>query len=227
MDDLAAGKGNFINGFRVPDGFVVEQFASDNDTSSVLCMTFNGKGQLLTAAAGSGPTEIRILDALNGFCTGHRVFYPGLHCQGMCAIGADIYVIGNGKLYFLQDKNGHADSHEPLCPELLGPELTDVAKRFDPAKILEDIVYPSKVVDARYRQIVFKTKDGQRIAGFASAETEDSLSVTNGEAVTVILKKADIELKTATDKSIMPDGLLDTFTPEQIRDLLAFLESGK
>lgn len=120
VDDLASGKGNFVNGFKVPDGFVVEQFAGDNDTSSVLCMTFNGKGQLLTAAAGSGPTEIRILDTLNGFCTGHRVFYPGLHCQGICAIGSDIYVIGNGKLYYLQDKNGHADSHEPLCPELLG-----------------------------------------------------------------------------------------------------------
>ena len=109
----------------------------------------------------------------------------------------------------------------------IGPELTDVAKRFDDTKILDDIVYPSKVVDARYRQIVYKTRDGQRISGFASAETDDTVSVTNGDAVTVILKRADIVAKTATDKSIMPEGLLDLFTPEQIRDLLAFLKTAK
>jgi len=109
----------------------------------------------------------------------------------------------------------------------IGPELTDVAKRFDRNKILEDIVYPSKVVDARYKQILFKTQDGQRISGFASAETDDTISVTNADAVTVVLKRMDIVKKTATEKSIMPDGMLDLFTPEQIRDLLAYLESGK
>ena len=121
-DDAAAGKGNFVNGFRVPEGFVVDQFAGENDTSSVLCMCFNGKGQLLTAAAGNGPTEIRMLDTLNGYLTGHHIFYQGLHCQGMCAVGSDIYAIGNGKLYLLEDKlgQGHADTQEALCPEVLG-----------------------------------------------------------------------------------------------------------
>ena len=83
------------------------------------------------------------------------------------------------------------------------------------------------MVDARYKLIRFKTKDGQLITGFASAETDDTLSITNSEAVTVTLKKDDIATKHASDKSIMPDGLLEKFTPEQIRDLLAFLASGK
>ncbi|HLX64942.1 MAG TPA: HEAT repeat domain-containing protein [Planctomycetota bacterium] len=109
----------------------------------------------------------------------------------------------------------------------LGPELTDVARRFAPDKILEDIVYPSKVVDTRYKQILFALKDGQRVSGFVSAETEDSLSVTNGEAVTISIKRADIAKKALTELSIMPNGLIDTWTPEQIRDLLAFLMSAK
>lgn len=109
----------------------------------------------------------------------------------------------------------------------LGPELTDVARRFAPDKILEDIVYPSKVVDTRYKQIVFVLKDGQRVSGFVSAETEDSLSVTNGEAVTINIKRADIAKKAMTELSIMPNGLIDAWTPEQIRDLTAFLMTGK
>ncbi len=131
-----------------------------------------------------------------------------------------------GKKLFKSAKcvNCHAFKGEG---QQLGPELTDVAKRFDSAKILEDIVYPSKVVDTRYKQIVFKTKDGQRVTGFASAETDDSISITSSEAFTMTLKKSEIVKKTATEKSIMPDGLLDDFTPEEIRDLLGFLESGK
>ncbi len=121
-DEAPDGKGNFVNGFRVPEGFIAEHYATENDTSSVLCMTFNGRGQLLTGAAGNGPTEIRILDDTNGVCTGHRTFYGGLHCQGMCAIGTNIYAIGNGKLYLLEDKagQGHAEVQEALCPEMLG-----------------------------------------------------------------------------------------------------------
>ncbi len=121
-DDSAPGKGNFVNGFRVPEGFIVDQVAGENDTSSVLSMAFNGNGQLLTAAAGNGPTEIRILDMQNGYCTGHRTFYQGLHCQGLCAVGTSIYAIGNGKLYYLEDKNGQgrAETQEPMCPEMLG-----------------------------------------------------------------------------------------------------------
>lgn len=109
----------------------------------------------------------------------------------------------------------------------LGPDLTDVAKRFEMAKILEDIVYPSKVVDARYRQVLHMMRDGQRVLGFVSAETEDVLSVTNTEGVTVSLKKPDVINRRVTDQSIMPNGLLDTLTQEQVRDLLMYLESGK
>src|SRR5204863_1551709 len=52
--------------------------------------------------------------------SGHRTFYPGIHCQGMCAIGTDIYAIGNGKLLLLADVGGRADHHDVLCPEALG-----------------------------------------------------------------------------------------------------------
>lgn len=109
----------------------------------------------------------------------------------------------------------------------LGPDLTDVAKRFEVSKILEDIVYPSKVVDARYRQVLHMMRDGQRMLGFVSAETDESLSVTNTEAITVSLKKADVINRRVTDQSIMPNALLDALTPEQVRDLISFLESGK
>jgi putative heme-binding domain-containing protein len=109
----------------------------------------------------------------------------------------------------------------------LGPELTDVSKRFEQSKILDDLIYPSKIVDTRYKQVLFATKDGQRISGFVSAETDDALSVTNAEAVTTVLKKSEIARKSITELSIMPSGLVDALTPEQIRDLLAFLETGK
>ena len=120
QEELAPGHGNFASGFSVPDGFVLENYAEDRDTSSVLCMTFNAKGQLLTAAAGSGPTEIRVLEDAGGVCGGHHIYYVGLHCQGMCAVGNDIYAVGNGHLYLLEDKGGHAENQQSLTPQSLG-----------------------------------------------------------------------------------------------------------
>ena len=82
-------------------------------------------------------------------------------------------------------------------------------------------------MDTRYKQILFALKDGQRVSGFVSAETEDSLSVTNGEAVTISVKRADIAKKALTELSIMPNGLIGALTAEQVRDLMAFLMTGR
>ena len=46
-------------------------------------------------------------------------------------------------------------------------------------------------------------------------------------AMKVIVPRSDIAKTTRTKKSIMPDGLLQALSADQVRDLIAFLQRGK
>jgi mono/diheme cytochrome c family protein len=54
------------------------------------------------------------------------------------------------------------------------------------------------------------------------SETEQAVVIqTDKEQLTVA--RGDVETIRKTGKSLMPDGMLDTLTPEQVRDLFAFM----
>ncbi|MHC4996926.1 MAG: hypothetical protein ACYTGQ_17955, partial [Planctomycetota bacterium] len=60
--------------------------------------------------------------------------------------------------------------------------------------------------------------------GFVAAETETTLTVqTLTEQITVA--KTKITQTTAVTVSIMPDGLLQTLSEEERRDLIGYLQS--
>ena len=56
------------------------------------------------------------------------------------------------------------DAHQAQG-EAMGPSLTDVAKRFRPAEILESIVEPSKVISDQYASKSIVTAQGKAITG--------------------------------------------------------------
>jgi putative heme-binding domain-containing protein len=106
-----------------------------------------------------------------------------------------------------------------------GPILSAVAKVYDRAALTESILKPSAKIAQGFESQWFKMKNGDQIEGFVSREGGDSVDVRNivGQAVT--LEKADIIERGKRDKSIMPEGLLNAFTPADLTNLLAWLES--
>jgi putative heme-binding domain-containing protein len=109
-----------------------------------------------------------------------------------------------------------------------GPDLTTVATRFKRQDILESITEPSKVVSEQYMSTAFTLKDGNVVAGRISQETGDKVVVMTNPfdtAVTTAINKSEIKARELSKISLMPTGLLDTFTESDILDLLAFVES--
>jgi putative heme-binding domain-containing protein len=110
----------------------------------------------------------------------------------------------------------------------VGPDLTAVASRFSRRDILESLLDPSKVISEQYQNITVVKKDDDEVTGRLVEETDDALViVTNpltGDRVTV--RQAHVARRAASKISPMPEGLLNTFTKEEILDLLAYLESG-
>jgi putative heme-binding domain-containing protein len=108
----------------------------------------------------------------------------------------------------------------------VGPDLTAVAGRFGVRDLLEAIVEPSKVISDQYAAISIAMKDGHVVTGRVGNLHGDTLSVIEdmfdpGRATNV--RRADIEEMKPSNVSVMPVGLLNSLTAEEIQDLIAFL----
>ena len=103
----------------------------------------------------------------------------------------------------------------------LGPDLTG-SGRHDINYLIENIVDPSAVVDAAYYLNSITLKDGRVLSGIVGAQSERTLTLRSVGQETVI-DKQDIAKRDTMPISLMPEGLLQAFTPEQQRDLLAYL----
>jgi putative heme-binding domain-containing protein len=103
----------------------------------------------------------------------------------------------------------------------LGPDLTG-SGRHDINYLFENIVDPSAVVDAAYYLNSLTLKDGRVLSGIVGAQSERTLTLRSVGQETVI-DKQDIAKRETLPISLMPEALLQAFTPEQQRDLLAYL----
>jgi putative membrane-bound dehydrogenase-like protein len=107
----------------------------------------------------------------------------------------------------------------------VGPDLSSIATRYDRAKLIESVLYPSKQILDGYHMTIVETKAGQVIQGIVRAESGDELTLVDAEAKKIVLKKADIETRTKSEKSIMPDGVQIGMTLVEFTDLISYLES--
>ena len=103
----------------------------------------------------------------------------------------------------------------------MGPDLTG-GNRGNLDYLLSNIVDPSGVVDKDFRMSVLLTDDDRILNGLVIDESERIITIqTATEQLT--LDKDVIQSRKITEKSPMPDGLLDSLSAEQIRDLIGYL----
>lgn len=103
----------------------------------------------------------------------------------------------------------------------IGPDLTG-SGRADLGYLLENIVDPGAVVSADYRMSLVTLKDGRSFGGVIAGRDERTLTLrTLAETVTIDL--GDVAKTETSPMSMMPEGLLLAFPPDQVRDLIAYL----
>lgn len=110
---------------------------------------------------------------------------------------------------------------------MVGPDLTAVATRFKRQDILESSTEPSKVLSDQYMNTAIETVAGQVLIGRIVDETPEKIVLRKNplEPETITVIKSEIESRSLSKISPMPAGLLNSFTKEEILDLLAYLES--
>ena len=106
--------------------------------------------------------------------------------------------------------------------QLIGPDLTG-ANRNDLDYLLENILAPSVVVGKDYRMSILELADGRVLNGLVITENENTVTLQTQTDQTVI-RKQDVENRTLTHLSPMPDGLLNALSPADVCSLIAYLQ---
>ena len=111
---------------------------------------------------------------------------------------------------------------------ILGPDLTTVGRRFTERDLLEAIIEPNRMISDQYRATIFTLSEGKIITGHIADMQKNKWSlITNmlqPRNYTPIDPHA-IENMEPSPISMMPTGLLDTLTREEIFDLLGYLRA--
>ncbi len=105
----------------------------------------------------------------------------------------------------------------------VGPDITG-AQRNNLDYMLENIVDPSASVSNDFRMHLIATTDGRVITGLVESDNDQSLTVLTAND-RIVIPRDEIETRTLSKVSIMPVGLLENMTEQEIRDLLGYLRS--
>lgn len=105
----------------------------------------------------------------------------------------------------------------------IGPDLSNIAKRFTRKEVMEAIMFPSHVISDQYASKRLLTTDGKVYNGIVSNNRDGSLTVRQSNLEEVVVAEQDIEEIQTSKVSVMPSGLLDNLTAEQIRDMFAYM----
>lgn len=110
----------------------------------------------------------------------------------------------------------------------IGPDLTSAAGKFSPHDFLEQIIEPNKEISDQYGSMTFTMKDGSIIVGrIANLKGDNYRIITNlfapGEMTIIDSKK--VKSVEPSKISMMPPGLLNTLSDEDILDLTAYVLS--
>lgn len=107
----------------------------------------------------------------------------------------------------------------------VGPNLASLTTK-TPESLLSAILDPSAAVEGKYLNFVVVTKEGRTLTGLLATETASSITLLAAEGKTETVLRSDIEELQSTGKSLMPDGLEKELTPEDVRDVIAFVAEG-
>jgi putative heme-binding domain-containing protein len=106
----------------------------------------------------------------------------------------------------------------------VGPDLAALADK-TPGDFLTAILDPNAVVEPRFIAYNIETSDGRSLAGVVSAETATTLTLVQAGGTEEKILRGDIEQIRASGVSLMPEGLEQNLSPQDLADLIAHLKT--
>lgn len=107
----------------------------------------------------------------------------------------------------------------------MGPDLAGVAGRFSREDLFIAIALPNRDVSPLYQTTLIETVDGKVYIGLVVYDSVDGLTLRDATNQTIRIEADEIELRRTLATSLMPVGLLDDLSPDDLVDLYAYIRS--
>ena len=122
-----------------------------------------------------------------------------------------------------------ATCHRGVIPSVgadVGPDLSDIAKKFDRTGLIEAIVNPSAAIALGFGAELFVRKRGEPAIGFLQSEGA-TVSIRDGYGRVMTIPGDDLDARVPLKTSLMPDPLALGLTEQHVADIAAFLMKGR
>ena len=103
----------------------------------------------------------------------------------------------------------------------LGPNLTG-SQRANLDYVLENMLDPSAAVPKEFQMTLIQTDGGRVITGIVKSENDAAVTVQT-PTETILVPKGEIEARRQSADSMMPEGMLDRLSAEEVADLVSYL----
>lgn len=106
----------------------------------------------------------------------------------------------------------------------VGPDLTH-ANRKDREFLLASLVDPSAVVRREFLSHVVVTSDGRTLTGLVAEQSSGELTLVDAKGDRHRVPRSQIDSVRESPVSLMPENLLTGLSPQELRDLFAYLQA--
>lgn len=105
----------------------------------------------------------------------------------------------------------------------VGPDLTDLSHR-SVEDLASNILDPNMAINPNYISWALETRDGESINGILQAQSPQAVTLLLPQGRKVTIPRDNIRSLQSTTQSLMPEGLEAGMSPQDLRDLIAFLQ---
>ena len=93
----------------------------------------------------------------------------------------------------------------------------------DRTLLIESVLEPSRQILDGYRLTAVATTAGQVFSGIVKQESDKEVTLVDAQGLRQVIRKSEIEQRTAGHTSLMPDGVTAGLSQSDVADLIAFL----
>jgi putative heme-binding domain-containing protein len=108
-----------------------------------------------------------------------------------------------------------------------GPFMGQIGSIMNREQIAESILKPNASISQGFSTVQIQTKEGDNYVGFVTQESATDLTIRNIVGTATQLKKSDIAARKELETSMMPSGLVNALSYEEMASLVAYLEQQK
>ena len=109
----------------------------------------------------------------------------------------------------------------------LGPDLTRIGQVRTERDLLEAVLYPSASFVRSYEPVIIATKGGDEHSGVLRRDSADEVVLGTGANLEIRIPRSDVAEMRPGTVSVMPQGLDQQITKQELADLIAFLKATK